>query len=100
MSHALTIVITRDVDHRYRGLLRSAMLEVSTSVYASSQLNREARERLWEVMSKWHRALGKGAITMIWRDSQAFGGIGVRTLGDAPRDLCEIDGILLTRITK
>jgi len=100
MSHALTIVITRDVDNRYRGLLRSSMLEASTSIYVSAQLNKEARDRLWDVMSRWHQALQRGCIIMIWRDRDAFADVGMRTLGETPRDIREIDGILLTRIKK
>lgn len=100
MSHGLTVVITRDVDNRYRGLLRSAMLEASTSIYVSAQLNREARNRLWDVISRWHQALNRGSVVMLWRDPNASGDIGVKSLGDIPRDLCEVDGILLTRIKK
>ncbi len=100
MSHGLTIVITRDVDNRYRGLLRSVMLEASTSIYVSSQLNREARKRLWEVIERWHQALQRGSVVMIWRDATASGDIGVKSLGDLPRDLYETDGILLTRLKK
>lgn len=100
MSHGLTIVVTRDVDNRFRGLLRSAMLEASTSIYVSAQLNREARNRLWDVLERWHQALNRGCIVMLWRDPNAFSDIGVKSLGDIPRDLYETDGILLTRIKK
>lgn len=100
MSHGLTVVITRDVDNRYRGLLRSVMLEASTSIYVSSQLNRKARRRLWEVIERWHRALQRGSIVMIWRDASTSGDIGVASLGNTSRDLCEVDGILLTRLKK
>ena len=100
MSHGLTVVITRDVDHRYRGLLRSAMLEASTSIYISAQLNREARNRLWDVIERWHRALNRGSILMIWRDGNAVANIGLKSVGDIPRDLYEADGILLTRLKK
>lgn len=100
MSHGLTVVITRDVDNRYHGLLRSVMLEASTSIYVSTQLNREARRRLWEVIERWHRALQRGSIVMIWRDAGVPGDIGVKSLGNTPRDLYEVDGILLTRLKK
>lgn len=100
MSHALTVVITRDVDNRFRGLLRSAMLEASTSIYVSAQLNREARNRLWDVLERWHKELDRGGIVMLWRDTNAFSDIGVKSLGEASRDLYEVDGILLTRLKK
>lgn len=100
MSHGLTVIITRDVDNRFRGLLRSAMPEVSTSVYVSSQLNREARNRLWDVIDRWHKALQRGSVIMIWRDGRLSGDMGVKIVGNAPRDLYDADGILLTRINK
>ena len=40
---ALTVVITRDVEDRYRGFLASAMLEVAPGVYASPTLSAGAR---------------------------------------------------------
>ena len=100
MSHGLTIIITRDVEHGYRGLLRSTMSEVATGTYASPQLSRDARERLWAIIEKWHQALERGSIVMIWRDAKSYGDIGVRMLGEATRNLVETDGILLTRIKK
>jgi CRISPR-associated endoribonuclease Cas2 subtype I-E len=100
MSHALTLVITRDVEHRYRGLLRSTMLEVAAGIYVSPQLNRDARDQLWAVLEKWHQALMRGSIVMIWRDAKSFGDVGVRILGETTRDLIEADGILLTRLKK
>ena len=98
MSHALTFIVTRDVDNRYRGLLRSSMLEADTGVYVSAQLNRETRERLWTVLSRWHQSLQRGCIVMIWRDPDGVAAIGTRTLGTPRRVLCDVDGILLTRI--
>jgi len=35
---ALTVLITRDVEDRYRGFLASAMLEVAPGVYSSPHL--------------------------------------------------------------
>lgn len=100
MSHALTVIITRDVESRYRGFLRSAMLEISAGIYISPQLNRDARDRVWEVMAHWHQALHRGSIIMIWRDKTANGHIGLRILGDTIKEFCDVDGFLLTRIQK
>lgn len=100
MSHALTLVITRDVDNRYRGLLRSTMVEVAAGIYVSPQINRDARERLWDVVERWHAALRRGCIIMIWRDTDASGHIGVRAVGETTRDLCDADGFILTRLKK
>lgn len=100
MSHALTIVITRDVERRYRGLLRSAMLEVAAGVYISTNLNQKARDRLWEVLSRWRGATSNGSITMVWRDRQLPAGMGLSVLGETKRKLVELDGFLLTTLLK
>lgn len=92
---ALTVVITRDVEDRYRGFLASAMLEVAPGVYASPGLTPRARDKVWSVLSDWHAQLGRGAICMIHPDSKADGGLAVRTLGDPPRRPVRIDGVLL-----
>lgn len=94
---SLTVIITRDVQERYRGFLRSAMLEVDAGVYASTQLNRDVRDRLWDVLAEWHQVLSRGSIVMIWRDKDASANIGMRTLGMPRRNIVEIDDFLLTR---
>ena len=76
------------------------MLEVAAGIYVSPQLNRDARDRLWEVLAKWHQALQRGSIVMIWRDAKSFGDVGVKVLGETRRDLVEADGFLLTRLKK
>jgi CRISPR-associated protein Cas2 len=98
MSHALTVIITRDVEPRYRGLFRSAMLEVAAGIYISANFNREARDRLWEIISRWHKALNRGSVIMIWRDRSSVADIGLKTLGKTTRGYAEIDGLLLTRL--
>lgn len=94
---SLTVIITRDVQERYRGFLRSAMLEVDAGVYASAQLNRDVRDRLWDVLAEWYQVLSRGSIVMIWRDKDASASIGMRTLGMPRRNIVEIDDFLLTR---
>ena len=94
---SLTVIITRDVQERYRGFLRSAMLEVDAGVYASAQLNRDVRDRLWDVLADWFQVLSRGSIVMIWRDKDASANIGMRTLGIPRRNIVEIDDFLLTR---
>lgn len=93
---ALTIVITRDVDDRYRGFLASAMLEVGVGVYASPHLGARARDQVWDVMRDWHGQLRRGAITMVFADKQADGGMVVRNLGEPARRPVCLDGALLT----
>ena len=100
MSRALTLVITRDVNSRYRGFLRSAMAEIASGIYVSTQLNSDARDRLYEVIREWHETLNSGSITMIWRDKDAAADIGIRCLGTTQKDFCDVDGFLLTRKKK
>jgi CRISPR-associated protein Cas2 len=93
---ALTVVITRDVEDRYRGFLASAMLELAPGVYASPSLSAKAREQVWAVLTDWHGQLQGGSILLIYPDRQADGGMAVRHLGTPPRRALRLDGVLLT----
>ncbi len=92
---SLTVVITRDVEDRYRGLLASTMLEAAAGVYVSRSLNARARDDLWAAMVDWHAMLRRGSITMLFSDSKEDGGIAVRNAGVAARRAVRIDGALL-----
>ena len=94
---SLTVVITRDVEMRYRGFLGSAMLEIAPGVYISPRMSKAVRERVWDVLRDWHAALGSGAIVMVWRDKTQPGHIAIETLGTPPKELLEADGLLLVR---
>ena len=97
---ALTVLITRDVEDRYRGFLSSTMLELAPGVYASPNLSARARQKIWDVVSDWHANLRGGSLTMVYADRQADGGLAVRSLGNPPRTPVRLDGILLTlRVT-
>ena len=93
----MTIVVTRDVEDRYRGFLASAMLEVAPGVYVSPKLSAGVRERIWTVIRDWYLALNRGAILMIWQDKTAAGGLAMRHLGDPSKEICDADGVLLVR---
>lgn len=93
----MTVVVTRDVEQRYRGFLASAMLEIAPGVYVSPDLSPGVRERVWSVLENWFGTLGNGAVAMIWRDSGAVGGMALRHLGDPPKEICEADGVLLVK---
>lgn len=95
---ALTVVITRDVEDRYRGFLASAMLELAPGVYASPSLSTKARDKIWGVLQDWHSRLQRGSIVLIHPDHQADGGLSVRHLGSPPRQAVRLDGVLLTTI--
>ena len=93
----MTVVVTRDVESRYRGFLASAMLEVAPGVYVSPELSKGVRERIWTVISTWYDILNRGAVVMMWRDTTASGGLALRHLGDPPKEICDADGVLLVK---
>ena len=93
----MTVIVTRDVEDRYRGFLSSVMLEIAPGVYTGPHLSRAVRERVWRVLSDWHAALQRGSIVMTWRDASAPGHQAVLTLGEPPRELVDFDGVLLVR---
>lgn len=92
---SLTLVVTRDVQQRYRGFLGSVMLEIAPGVYLSPRMSRRVRENVWDVVSGWHGQLGQGSLTLIWRAKDQPGQIGLLQCGEAPKTLCEADGLLL-----
>ena len=93
----MTVVVTRDVESRYRGFLASAMLEVAPGVYVSPDLSHGVRERIWTVISTWYDVLNRGAVVMMWRDGTASGGLSLRHLGDPPKEIRDADGVLLVK---
>ena len=93
----MTVVVTRDVESRYRGFLASVMLEVAPGVYVSPDLSAGVRERIWSVLDNWFLSLGRGAVAMIWRDSAATGGLALRHLGDPPKEIRDAGSVLLVK---
>lgn len=93
----MVVVITRDVEARYRGFLASAMLELAPGVYAQPRMSAGVRTRIWTVLSQWHADLGRGAIVMTWAESAANGGLGLATLGEPSKDIVAHDAMLLVR---
>ncbi len=93
----MVVVITRDVESRYRGFLGSALLELSSGVYAHPRINPAVRGRIWDVLTDWHQQLGSGSILMTWADSQANGGFGLKVLGEPSREIISHDAMLLVR---
>ena len=93
----LVVVITRDVESRYRGFLGSVMLELAPGIYAHARMSRGVRDRIWRVLGDWYGELGRGSIVMTWADSAANGGLGLASLGEAPKDIVPHDGMLLAR---
>lgn len=91
------MVVTRDVELRYRGFLASVMLEVAPGTYVSPFMNSGVRGRVWRVLEEWHNELGRGSISMICADRTKPSGILLRQLGTPPYDICDLDGVWLAR---
>ena len=93
----MAMVITRNVEDRYRGFLTSVMLEVAPGVYVAPDLSPGVRMRVWEVLSAWWEALGTGSIVLVWRDAKAVGNLRIEMLGESPKEIVDADGILLVK---
>ena len=93
----MTVVVTRDVEPRYRGFLGSVMLEIAPGVYTAPDLSRAVRGRVWTVLSDWYGLLQRGSIVMTWQDRDAPGGQSVSTLGEPPKSIVDTDGFLLVK---
>lgn len=93
----MVVIITRDVEPRYRGFIGSVMLELSAGVYAHPRMSPAVRQRVWSVLSDWHAQLRRGSIVMTWAESAANGGLGLATLGEAPKNIVGHDAMLLVR---
>ena len=93
----MTVVVTVNVEGRYRGFLASVMLEIAPGVYTSPQMTDGIRERIWEVLTRWYYQLGQGSIVMTWRDPTAVAQQRIRTLGESPKDIVEADGVYLVK---
>lgn len=93
----MTVVVTVNVEARYRGFLASAMLEIAPGVYTSPKMSTGIRDRVWNVLTRWHRELRHGSIVMTWRDPSVAGEQRIRTLGEAPKHIVDADGVYLVK---
>ena len=93
----MAMVVTRNVEARYRGFLTSVMLEVAPGVYVAPDLSAGVRTRVWDVLSAWWSALRKGSIVLLWRDTTAVGNLRIQTLGEPPKEIVDADGVLLVK---
>ena len=93
----MTIVVTVNVEGRYRGFLASAMLEIAPGVYTAPMMTGGIRDRVWDVLSRWYAELGEGSIVMTWRDPSAVGEQRIRTLGESPKRIVDADGVYLVK---
>ena len=93
----MTVIVTVNVDARYRGFLASAMLEIAPGVYTSPNMTSGIRERIWDVLCEWYYQLGQGSIVMTWRDPAAVSEQEIRTLGESPKEIVDADGVYLVK---
>lgn len=93
----MVVVITRDVEGRYRGFLGSTMLELAPGIYAHPRMGAAVRQRIWSVLENWHGSLNRGSIVMTWNDSTSNGGLGLATLGEPAKEIVAHDAMLLVR---
>lgn len=93
----LTMIVTRDVEMRYRGFLTSIMLEIAPGVYVAPEMSAGVRQRVWSVMTDWWSQLRRGSLVMVWRDTKATGNLRIETLGEPSKTIVDADGILLVK---
>lgn len=93
----MSMVVTRNVQSRYRGFLTSLMLEVAPGVYVAPDLSASVRTRVWKVLAAWWATLGTGSVVLVWRDPKAVGKLRIETLGEPPKEIVDADGILLLK---
>ena len=48
----MTVVVTANVEARYRGFLTSAMLEIAAGVYTGPLMTAGVRERVWDALER------------------------------------------------
>ncbi len=93
----MTVVTTRNVSYRFRGMLASCMLEISSGVYTSPNMEAGERKRLWGILEQWYSELGEsGSIFMIWKDNSVPEGQKILNLGHLPIKIVEHDGLFLS----
>ena len=93
----MTVVVTVNVEGRYRGFLASVMLEIAPGVYTSPRMTDGIRARIWDTLTRWHSDLGRGSIVMTWRDPESVAEQSIRTLGEAPKSIVDADGVYLVK---
>ncbi|MCY4113694.1 MAG: type I-E CRISPR-associated endoribonuclease Cas2e [Chloroflexi bacterium] len=93
----MTVVVTLNVQARYRGFLASTMLEIAPGVYTSPRMTSGIRGRIWNVLADWHSTLGQGSIVMTWRDPRVPARQRILTLGVPPKTVVDADGVYLVK---
>ena len=92
-----TVIVTRDVEDRYRGFLGSLMLELAPGVYAQARLSAGVRGRVLSVLADWHGQLRRGSIVVCWAEPSSHGGLGLQTFGEPPKRIVNHEALLLVQ---
>lgn len=93
----MVVVITRDVEARYRGFLGSILLELAPGIYTHPRISAGVRTRIWAVLADWYGQLRRGSVVMTWPDSIANGGLGLLSLGEPVKEIVTHNAMLLVR---
>ena len=93
----ISMVVTSNVEARYRGFITSVMLEVAPGVYVAPNMSAAVRTRMWDVLSGWWNSLRTGSIVLVWRDTNAVGNLQIEILGEPPKEIVDADGVLLVK---
>ena len=96
----MVVIVTTNVADRFRGFLASCTLEIAPGVYTAPRMSKAVRERVWTVLCDWYDRFGGTSIVMTWRDSSLPCGQGLATLGLPDRTFAELDGGLVTTVTR
>ena len=94
---SMTVVVTRNVRPRIRGLLASTMLELAPGVYSSPSQSPAVRNRIWNTLEEWFVLENDASIIMLWYEPEMPGRQATRVLGLPPIDLVPVDGLVLAR---
>lgn len=92
---AMTVLITTNVEDRYRGFIRSCMPEIDPGLYLSNSISAQVRDRLWNVLSDWHASMQNGSIIMIYPDKTSPSGLKICRLGCQNDKYVDLDGMLV-----
>ena len=90
-----TMIATRDVLPRVRGFLASCFLEVSSGVYFSNQINPKVRQRILDVLMEWYEEKPQGGVVILWPNNEVEGGLEYKVIGQAPRELVNLNGVIV-----
>ncbi len=72
------------------------MCEVAPGMY-SAQLTKSVRERIWQVVERWHPLGADRSAVMVWPDNNEPGGQGILTIGTTRYEVVPWQGAAFVR---